>query len=317
MRCEQCESDAIIDGPLRCERHFIESFEARVRRTIEEHSLIPAGGRIAVAVSGGKDSLVVLTLLHTWFGEDCGGADGSDDGACCGNRVVAIAVDEGIDGYRDRTLDEARRVCAANGIPLIVKSFEDLTGKRLDTIVNMKGAHPCSVCGTLRRRLLADASKGFDVIATGHNADDESQAVLMNLIRGNTELFARLGPSTGTHDAGFTRRVKPLYFCPEREVMAYAYIKGFARGFEECPYAGQSYRQIVRDALNGYAQSHHGVKDRLLRRFLIAKAALPRGGIGTIIPCRTCGEPSSAGACKTCAIIRVIGDGSRDGVKRV
>lgn len=306
MRCEQCDSTAIIDGPLRCERHFIEDFEARVRRTIEEHNLIPASGRIAVAVSGGKDSLVVLTLLHRWFGND--GVDVGSDSVRGGDRVVAIAIDEGIDGYRDRTLDEARRVCVANGIPLIVKSFEELSGQRLDTIVKTKGTHPCSVCGTLRRRLLADASKGFDVIATGHNADDESQAVLMNIIRGNTELFARLGPSTGSHDAGFTRRVKPLYFCPEREVMAYAYIKGFARGFEECPYARQSYRQIVRDALNDYAQSHHGVKDRLLRRFLVAKAALPRGGASTVIPCRTCGEPSSAGACKTCTIIRTISD---------
>ncbi|HIH25041.1 TPA: TIGR00269 family protein [Candidatus Woesearchaeota archaeon] len=316
MRCAQCESTAVIDGPLRCEKHFLEGFEECVRRTIEEHDLIPSDGRIAVAVSGGKDSLVVLTLLHKWFGKERIGIGDGLDSVFGDDRVVAIAIDEGIDGYRDRTLDEARRVCAENNITLIVRSFEDLAGQRLDAIIKRKDAHPCSVCGTLRRRLLADASKGFAVIATGHNADDESQAILMNLIRGNTELFARLGPSTGTHDAGFTRRVKPLYFCPEREVMAYAYMKGFARGFEECPYAGQSYRQIVRDALNSYAQSHHGVRDRLLRRFLVAKSALSRGGAGAVIPCRTCGEPSSSGACKTCAILRVIGAGSDDGEKR-
>jgi uncharacterized protein (TIGR00269 family) len=292
-----CDAPAVIDAPLRCKAHFIEEFERRVYSTIDDYNLIASGERIAVAVSGGKDSLTVLLLLAKSYGA-----------------VTAIAIDEGIVGYRDRTLEDARRVCAEHGIPLVIKSFKDITGKKLDEILAAGGQNPCTVCGALRRNLIAVASKDFDVIATGHNADDESQAVLMNIIKGNTELFPRLGPlsgimlpeSDGVPRKLFTRRVKPLYFCSEKEVMTYAFLHDLVRGLDECPYAHTSYRGVIRDELNRYAQSSPEVRTRLLGRFLAVKAVIPPAEKRDLAPCKNCGEPSSSGECKACALVRSI-----------
>ena len=274
--------------PPRCKAHFIEEFERTVRNTIDEYGLIAPGERIAVAVSGGKDSLVVLTLVKRWFSD-----------------VTAVAIDEGIAGYREHTLIDARRVCEAIGVPLVIRSYKDLCGMTLDEILHKKSLNPCTVCGTLRRHLLSVASKEFDVLVTGHNADDEAQAVLMNIIKGNTEMFPRLGPTSGAGAQGFTRRVKPLYFCTEKEVMTYAFLQGLLDTFVECPNIGESYRHLIRDELNEYARTHPGIKERILRRFLIAKQAYPRSTV-LLARCDGCGEPSSGARCKACTYLDML-----------
>jgi tRNA-5-methyluridine54 2-sulfurtransferase len=296
MRCTRCDEHAVIDQPALCKAHFIEKFEQRVWQTIDKYQLIPHGSNVAVAVSGGKDSLTVLTLLHKSY------------------RVTAIAIDEGIVGYRERTLEDARRLCAKLGIPLLIRSFKDLTGMTLDEMLEKRVLHPCAICGAFRRHLLNIAAKGFDVLATGHNADDESQAVLMKIIKGNTEIFPRLGPISGADingksgaRKGFVRRIKPLYFCTEKEVMTYAFITGLADTFVECPYAEHSYRGMIRDELNCYAQSHPGVKVRLLQRFLATKQELSVA-CATSIVCDMCGEPASTKVCRACSYLSLMKD---------
>jgi uncharacterized protein (TIGR00269 family) len=285
-----------------CREHFTERFESRVRETIDRHGLIRVGDRIAVAVSGGKDSLTVLTLLHRWYGQDAryGG-------------VVAIAVDEGIPGYRDATLDDARRVCAERGIELRIVSFQEIAGSTLADILAQDPQHPCTVCGALRRHALLVGGKGFDVLATGHNADDESQAVLMNLIKGHVDVLARQGPASD--GLGCARRIKPLYACTEREVAAYALLHGLLRGFHECPFAKASYRGLVRDELNTYASTHGDVKRRLLNRFLLVRDTLRENcsdAVGLVErnkqrACSRCNLPASGELCAACTIIVRIG----------
>jgi uncharacterized protein (TIGR00269 family) len=281
-----CGEPAVIDG--RCKGHFSAHFEQKVRSTIADNDLIRKDDRVAVAVSGGKDSLTVLTLLKRWHGN-----------------VTAIAIDEGIAGYREHTLKDAVRVCEQQGIPLLIRSYKELTGMTLDEMMAKKRFHPCTVCGTLRRHLLNVASKEFDVLATGHNADDEAQAILMNILRGNTEIFPRLGPSSGAGAKGFTRRVKPLYFCTEKEVMTYAFLHGLASEFTECPNIEESYRHLIRDELNRYAQSHAGTRERILRNFLIAKRAFPQQEVA-LGRCGKCGEPSSNPECRACKYIAMM-----------
>jgi uncharacterized protein (TIGR00269 family) len=250
MRCSSCDKSAIINSPARCKEHFVAEFERRVFDTIGEHRLIKPTDRVAVAVSGGKDSLTVLHLLSQAYD------------------VTAIAVDEGIAGYREKTLGDARRFCVERNIPLRILSFKETYG---DTIDELSPERSCSICGVRRRDLLNRGATGFDVLATGHNADDECQAVLMNLLRGHTALFGRIGPST-PGVMGMVRRVKPLYFCTEKEVATYAHLHGFIGEFTECPNADRSYRQLIKESLNEYARAHPGVKRRLLDGFLKAKS---------------------------------------------
>ncbi len=288
MRCHLCDLPAVIGSPARCREHFVGGFEQKVRGTIERFDLIRPGQRIAVAASGGKDSLTVLSLLKRWYGD-----------------VTAITVDEGIAGYREHTLADLRAACGRLEVPLVVASYKELTGFTLDEILARKRVHACAVCGVLRRHLIALASKGFDVLATGHNADDEAQTVLMNLLRANTGLLLRNGPKTGVGARGFTQRVKPLYLCSEKEVMTYAYLMGLTGRFTECPNACDGYRWMVRGELNAYEAASPGARMRLLERFLAMREAMGAQDVA-LLSCERCGEPCAHAVCKACEMVEMV-----------
>ena len=283
MHCHICNASAIIQHPPRCKEHFIEDFEQRVQQTIEDYGLIQENDRILVAASGGKDSLTVLVLLRKWFKD-----------------VTAVVVDEGIAGYREHTLEDLRKVCEEHDVKLIVQSFEELSGKTLDGILKEKDYRPCNVCGAFRRHLLNVTSKEFDVIATGHNLDDESQAVLMNLLKGNTAILPRSGPVSGHGAKGFTKRVKPLYFCTEKEVMTYAFLHGLTTKFTECPNVQGSYRDTVRELLNAFENDHPGTKRNIIEQFLTLKAEWGEATPVELQKCEVCNEPCAGTRCKAC-----------------
>ncbi len=282
MRCKNC-SDTVVMHSL-CKKHFVAGFEQRVKETITQHKLIRKKDRVVVAASGGKDSTTLLFVLKK-----------------LGFDVSALAIDEGIAGYRDQTLQELKKFCKEKGITLKIVSFKDEYGKKLDKILKDKKLYPCSVCGTFRRQLMNRHAATFDVIATGHNADDEAQAVLMNLTRANTDLFPRGGPVTTSNAKGFVKRVKPLYFCTEKEIMTYALLNNIASEWTECPYITQAYRATVRDALNDFEAKHPGTKQNILRHYLTVKQQLPVQE-SAATACTQCGEPSAAGECKACRI---------------
>lgn len=294
MECEICGGTAVFLQPPLCKEHFIVRFEERVRSTIADNGLLPspeasahASPRICVAVSGGKDSLTTLFVLRR-----------------IGYAVEALAIDEGIAGYREHTLEDLRAFCGAHNIPLRIVAFADEVGAPLDAMLADGSRHPCMVCGTYRRALLNKHAQGYDLVATGHNADDEAQSVLMNLLKANS-FFARGGPKVGfpgeTVPRGFVQRIKPLYGCTEKEVVTYALLNGIRFGFAECPYASRSFRGRIRDALNVYEAQHPGAKRRVLERYLAAREHLHKV-TPCIVPCASCGAPSPRGACGACVL---------------
>ncbi|MFH1649423.1 MAG: TIGR00269 family protein [Candidatus Woesearchaeota archaeon] len=281
MQCCVCNNNAIITKPEpRCSDHFKEYFEATVKDTIKRFSLISPGEKIVVAASGGKDSMTLLYLLHSF-----------------GYHVHALAVDEGIKGYRDETLEHLRAFCTPRSIPLKIVSFKETTGKTLD---EMKPEHPCSTCGVLRRKALNDNAEGYDKIALGHNLDDEAQSILMNLFRNQIPLLFRLGPMSKTQE-GMTPRIKPSYFLSEKEVATYAHLMKLSPAWSECPNAIDGYRSDVRNWLNKQEEEHSGSKRNIINWFLKIKEE-------KILEekeakkCAKCGAPSSAELCRACQL---------------
>ncbi|MFH2019848.1 MAG: TIGR00269 family protein [archaeon] len=241
--------------------------------------------KVAVAVSGGKDSLTVLSLLSKF-----------------GYNVFALAIDEGISGYRDKTIVTMTQFCISRKIKYRIISFKDEFKKSLDSILKQKNLHPCSVCGVFRRYLLNKYSKGYDVIATGHNMDDEAQAVIMNLSKNNLSAMERSGPVSGnSRYKTFTKRIKPLFFCSEKEVMVYSFINNITSDFNECPHVQKSYRMQVRDELNQVKASYETKKNILLWS-LDNKTA---DDVHFDNVCRVCGETSSNLICKTCEMVSI------------
>jgi uncharacterized protein (TIGR00269 family) len=223
-----------------------------------------------------------------------------------GYNVTAIAIDEGILGYRDSTLLTLKSFCKKMKIPLKIYSFRSLTGKSLDVLLKDKKYNPCTLCGIFRRCLLNIGSRGFDVIATGHNLDDEAQAVLMNLLRNNMPLLARGGPVSGVaHSKKFTKRVKPLYMITEKESLAYAYLNGLVTKFKECPYVSASYRLKIRDLVNTIEAKTPKTKEKIVLWYLKYKKILPLTE-EKIDFCSICKEPSANVVCNACLLLEEI-----------
>ncbi|MBU0757961.1 MAG: TIGR00269 family protein [Nanoarchaeota archaeon] len=288
MKCLLCSKKSVYLNPCLCKDHFITYFEDKVADTIKRFKLIKKNERVIAATSGGKDSLTVLYLLHKF-----------------GYNPIALIIDEGIEGYRDNTVEDLRAFCEKLSIEVRYVSFKDEFRFTLDSVLKNKEENPCTVCGILRRYLLNTHSRGFDVIATGHNLDDESQAVLMNLLRNNIPLLARLGPVSGMKSENkFTKRIKPLYFCTEKEVMAYSILKNIQHDFNECPYVTDSYRLKIREFLNDFEKDNKGTKHALIKSYLGIEKRLKiefmDTGAGS---CSICSEPSAREVCNACQLI--------------
>ena len=221
---------------------------------------------------------------------------------------MAVSIVEGIKGYRDCSLSYIRKFCAKYKIPWKLYSLKKEYGFTLDSIKERQ----CSYCGVLRRGMLNRKARELKCtkVATGHNLDDETQTILMNLFRGELERQARCGPVTGlVEDKLFIARAKPLRECPEREDVLYAVLHGIEYTDSECPYAKQAYRNIVRDMLNTMEERYPGTKFAILRNFDRMLPFLREYYMPNERPrrCGKCGELSKSQICKFCEAVKRFG----------
>ncbi|HLC61212.1 MAG TPA: TIGR00269 family protein [Candidatus Nanoarchaeia archaeon] len=296
-----CSEKPVIQltaGEKLCKNHFNEYFENKVFRTIRQFDLLGKEENLGVAISGGKDSLTVLYLLNKLSKQNPK------------IKVTAIAIDEGIEGYRDKTLITAKKFCNENNIRLNVFSYKEEFGLTLDEMLKILDVKPCSICGVFRRYLLNKKSRElkFTKLATGHNLDDECQSILMNQMKNNIEASARLGPKVGViSDDKFAQRIKPLYLCTEKEVTTYAFINSLLDNFNECPNAIHSFRAHVRDMLNDMEKKFSGTKYSIVNSFLETLPMLKEKFRGEIIQiCSKCGEPSANDSCRACVYLEKL-----------
>lgn len=301
MKCSSCEDPAVYkgQGQYYCRSHFLGYVEDKVFKTIRKYELFKPDDKVCVATSGGKDSLALLYLVAKY----------------CRKRHIdffALAVDEGIDDYRDHTLEDLKILCTEHKIPLHVVSFKEKVGDTLDNLrdkaLQKIGKKPCTVCGVFRRTLLNRGARelGATKIATGHNTDDEAQTFLMNLFFGNMQHNAALGPVTGlTLDGKFVPRVKPLYFIHEKETRLFCLLKKFRVKFHECPNIALSFRAIVRDDLNMIEDKLPGAKNGVINSFLEILPLLKEHykGRRPMNYCEKCGDPCSGKTCNACLLI--------------
>lgn len=305
MTCNRCKTKPVIQLPNNnislCKSCFIKYFERKVRRTIRQYDMIKKGETIAVGLSGGKDSLTTLHVLNDIVSKQRV------------TKLIAISIDEGIKGYRDKSLETAKKYCSENKIKFHIASFKEEFGYTLDNALKRVGVIPCTICGVFRRYLINKKARELkaDKLATGHNLDDEAQSVIMNMFRNTPETSARLGPVTGIKRyRGFIRRIKPLYFLTEKETMTYAFIKNLTENFSECPYSKESFRNEVRGFLNKFDSKYPASKYSVINSFLEVLPELRKKYKGRKIKyCKYCKEPASNEVCQRCEYVKKLKNG--------
>ena len=249
--CTKCGNPNVIikrkaSGQALCKDCFIESIEKKVKQTIKKENFIEKGDKVLVALSGGKDSVVTLEILNSYVERHI-------------IELCAVTIDEGIAGYREEGVEIAKAHAERLGIPHKVVSFKESFGIDLDEIMSKEGHRgSCTYCGVFRRWIINRAAREFGAtkIATGHNLDDETQAILMNYLEGNMENLAKIGPKTESNSELFTVKIKPLREIPEKEIGLYALAKGLDIHLAGCPYAQESFRMEVSNILKDLTKEH-------------------------------------------------------------
>jgi uncharacterized protein (TIGR00269 family) len=308
MLCK-CGREAIYErrneGKAYCKKCFTKFVEKNVKRVIGKNKLIEKDDIIAVGLSGGKDSSLLLYILKKFFK----------------NKIFAIIIDEGIGEYREKSIEKGIMLCKTLNVEYKIISFKEYFGFGMSDIVkifNKKGIQikPCTFCGVLRRYILNREArkKGATKLAVGINLDDEAESALMNFIRGDTEKFLKLGALPGLiKNKYLIQRIKPLVNLSSEEIILYNKINKIPfYNKKKCPYAIDSVRLTIRKILSELEEKYPGTKYQVISfSEKIRKAALK--GLGykeakniEINMCKKCKEPTSREICKACELLERI-----------
>ena len=170
----------------------------------------------------------------------------------------------------------------------------------------------CSYCGVFRRKALNLAAQELeaDVVATGHNMDDEAQTIMMNIMRGDGKRIARSNRSRDRPITGLVPRIKPTTELTERDIVAYAHYHELPYHDVPCPYATEAYRNDLRNFLNDMEHKRPGTLTAILRSGeSIASALTQVPNKSSINTCTICGDPSPAKVCKACRLLEELNQG--------
>lgn len=214
------------------------------RRAVEEYNMISDGDKIAVGVSGGKDSLALLCALHGLS-------------RFYPKRFEVVPVNLRM-GFPNETDAVSRELCAELGLEL--KSVDsDIYSVVFEV---RKEKSPCSLCANMRRGALHNAAKdlGCNKLALGHHFDDAVETILMNLfIEGRFDCFH---PVTYLSRSDMTV-IRPLLYAPEKEVSHFVRASGITPVPKNCPADGNTRREDTKRALAEMERNDRGVKMRI------------------------------------------------------
>jgi tRNA(Ile)-lysidine synthase TilS/MesJ len=230
--------------------------ESKLRKALFDFSMLEKDvKRVAIALSGGKDSLALLFLLHAIRGRGFPEFE-----------IHAVHVDGEFSCGAGVDANFLGSICRELGVNLILKSS---TQKREDL--------ECYRCSRERRRLIFDAAKevGATTIAFGHHRDDSAQTLLLNLLH-KAEFAANL-PKVRMHDYGVTI-IRPLIYIDEASIKSFAEQYGFKRISCQCPVGQNSKRKVVDQLLKEIEAHFPHARSNLARAGLLYgsdKAATP------------------------------------------
>jgi tRNA(Ile)-lysidine synthase TilS/MesJ len=285
-KCSRCRGQATIRMPSHhanfCPPCFIELFTNAVRKAMKKFA-IPSGAPLMVAVSGGKDSLALWDVLSS-----------------LGYTTKGLHIDLGISGFSQSSLAAVARFAEVRKLVWSGYSLKSIFGYDLTEVRKRSRRKPCAVCGMLKRQLLNRLAiqEGFNILALGHNLDDEAGRLLGNILRHRTQYLHKQAPFLPSSHPRLPARAKPLYRLDARDIAIYCGLRGVEPVESSCPLAHGATSHIFKEALELLEAKMPATKRDFLFTFLDRRAEPDTLDVfGT---CRKCGGASYGDLCAVC-----------------
>jgi uncharacterized protein (TIGR00269 family) len=309
MKCRKCGAKASVNMRQHklalCKEHYLEWVPEQTERFIKKYKMFTREEKIIVAVSGGKDSLSLWDILVRLGYQ----ADGL---------YIGLGINGGIN-YSHESQRLTEEFALKHDLKLHIVDIEKEYGQSIPVLAEMthRGqGKPCSVCGLTKRHEMNRIARdlGYDVLATGHNLDDEAAVLFGNTLTWSSEYLLRQDPVLPAND-GLARKVKPLCRFYEREMTAYAIARGIEYIYDECPYAEGSQSIYYKELLNQLETARPGAKLTFYLSFLEARKSgelfiEKNTEAAHMHPCAKCGQLTSApGLCSFCRMMEKVGAG--------
>lgn len=219
------------------------------RKAIDDYQLIQEGDKIAIGVSGGKDSLTLLYALkgiQRFYPKHF--------------ELMAISVDLGYEGF---DLEPIQKLCSELDVPYHIVHTD------IAKIIfeERKEENPCSLCAKMRKGALNSAvcELGFNKVAYAHHKDDIIETMLLSLLYEGR--FYSFSPSTYLENTGITV-IRPMMYVEEHDVKSFRYKYELPVVKNPCPVDGHTKREYAKNLVKQLDAENHGAKNRMFTAIL-------------------------------------------------
>ncbi|MCD6481548.1 MAG: TIGR00269 family protein [Thermoplasmata archaeon] len=279
MTCHYCNEEAVAYsyGKGYCREHFNMYFRGKVRSVIDKFQI---KGKIAVALSGGKDSLALFHALH-FLKMD----------------LIPFYINLGIPSYSPASEKACEKICHDLGYTLQKIDLADY-GISLE-----EHEKPCSVCGTVKRYLMNRFAheNGCKYVATGHNLSDIVTFALHNLANANIMNFRGNRPFLpGREEYNMVAKIKPLFYLTDKECMNYTSINNLEYVKEKCPFSREAPTLKIKKWVHAMEEEMPGMMLNMAKSFWRLEEKMDDEI--KLNRCSICGYPSYGRICKFCRI---------------
>jgi len=268
-----------------CFECFLDFFRKRVKETIERFKMLSPKDKIAVAISGGKDSTALARVLKD-----------------LGYNITLFHINSQIkeNEYSEKSQKAVEEFAKRENLPLKIFNFKDEIAIDIKLAAKISKKEICAVCGMIKRYLLNREAKDFDVIVTGHTLNDEAASLLKSLIFWQEGFIKRQYPVLKEEES-LKRKAKPLTLCFERETKLFCDILNLPYQKDPCPLRGGTYvffKKIIEDLENEMPSSVLNFYKGFLKR----KKIFGGEEFEKLFPCRNCGYLTVGEICNFCKL---------------
>ncbi len=289
LRCSVCGKPPDIVLPAYhkafCKEHFADWYYEKTKHFTRK--LTRPGDKIALAVSGGKDSIALALFFSQYqreFDVD----------------VFMFNIDLGIPGYSDKARDYLEGLSRDLGIELVIYDLKKETGKSLLDL--RRGPRPpCSACGIIKRYLMNRIPRelGANKLATGHNLDDQVENFFKNWVSQHWDWLAKQKPILPGDHPKLLTRIKPLFERSEEENAMYVLSNGLELPDFRCPFSHRRHSKW-RKIADMIEKENPGFKLSIAKSLERFDYPVKSESLGE---CKICGEPTSQEICSFCRLM--------------